>query len=255
MRDYGRVSPPAASYVPRLKCELLMTDVEASLPELPAAIAQLRASDSLTIRGGGVLERASLTNIAASDIQIVPTESPASTIRAALPAKWFTRVGRDIPVFRDCDFSGVHGWFEPGIARFYRCRFSDAQVRGQLMQAHFVECIFSGTWDANFTTEAAPQDPASRAVVSGNDFRALRGMDFFGVPRGVNLLDTGGIHLVLTREHLANAVVAGMLAATPSGQRLIERLERGTDDWVLVEEGTSMAAPEWRALRAATLVS
>ncbi|MFW5469771.1 hypothetical protein ACOCJ4_06975 [Knoellia sp. CPCC 206435] len=136
------------------------------------------------------------------------------------------KVGRDIPVFEDCDFSGLRGWFEPGIAQFHRCRFLDVNVRGQLMRAHFVGCQFSGTWEANFTTEAAREDPASRVVISGNDFRGLRGMDFFGVPEGANELDTAGDHLVLRKRHLIDPAVRDVLAGMESGWSHIDAWRR-----------------------------
>lgn len=226
-----------------------MTDLEVSLDELPKAIKSLRSTDSLVIRGGGILVGANLANIAAEGTHLLLDDSLGALVRRLLPAKLVTKVGRDIPVFEECDFSGLRGWFEPGIAQFHRCRFLDVNVRGQLMQAHFVDCQFSGTWEANFTAEAAGEDPASRVVISGNDFRALRGMDFFGVPEGANEFDVSGDHLVLRKGQLTDPVVRDVLAGMESGWRHIERVENGGDDWVLLERGAALPSPEWQALR------
>lgn len=118
------------------------------------------------------------------------------------------------------------------------------------MQAHFIDCHFSGTWEANFTTEARREDPAPRVVISGNDFRALRGMDFFGVPESANALDTSGDHLVLRRGHLADPAVRTVLTGLESGWRHIDRLEKGGEDWILLERKVAMSNSEWQAVRA-----
>lgn len=226
-----------------------MPDLVVSLDELPNAIEGLRSTDSLVVRGGGILVGANLANIAAEGTHVLLDDSLGALVRRLLPAKLVTKVGRDIPVFEECDFTGLRGWFEPGIARFNRCRFLDVNVRGQLMQAHFLDCVFSGTWEANFTAEAAEEDPASRVAISGNDFRALRGMDFYGVPEGANELDASGDHLVLRKGHLRDPVVRDVLAGMESGWRHIERLEEGGDDWVLLERGAAMPSSEWQALQ------
>lgn len=226
-----------------------MTDLEVSVVELPVAIKGLRSTDSLIVRGGGILVGADLANIAAEDTHLLLGDSIGALVRRLLPSTLVTKVGRDIPVFEECDFSGLRGWFEPGIARFHRCRFLDVNVRGQLMQAHFIDCQFSGTWDANFTTKAAREDPASRAVISGNDFRALRGMDFFGVPESANELDTSGDHLVLRKKHLADPAVRDVLAGLGSGWRHIDRLEKGGDSWILLEREVALPTSEWQAVR------
>ena len=57
------------------------------------------------------------------------------------------RVGRHIPAFVDCDFSGLEcRRFDPGIAGFVRCRFADVDVKASLgaTRAHFRDCVFSG---------------------------------------------------------------------------------------------------------------
>jgi hypothetical protein len=226
-----------------------MTDLEVSVGELPAAIKGLRSTDSLTVRGGGILVGADLTNIAVEDLHVLLDDSIGALARRLLPSTLVTKVGRDIPVFDECDFSGLRGWFEPGIARFRRCRFLGVNVRGQLMQAHFIDCQFSGTWEANFTTEAAREDPASRVVISGNDFRALSGMDFFGVPESANALDTSGDHLVLRREHLADPAVRAVLTGVESGRRHIDRLDKGGEDWILLEREVALSNSEWQAMR------
>ena len=230
-----------------------MADLEVSLSELPEAIKGLRSTDSLVVRGGGILVGADLANIAAEETHLLLDDSLGALVRRLLPAELVTRVGRDIPVFEECDFSGLRGWLEPGIARFHRCRFMDVNVRGQLMRAHFTDCQFSGTWEASFTTEAAPEDPAAYVEISGNDFRALRGMDFFGVPESANELDTSGDHLVLRREHLARPAIRAVLTLSESGWRHIERLEKGGDAWVVLEREVALSTSEWLALR--TVVS
>lgn len=227
-----------------------MTDLEVSVGELPAAIRGLRSTDSLTVRGGGILIGADLANLAVEDLHLLLGDSVSSLARRMLPSTWVTKVGRDIPVFEECDFSGLRGWFEPGMARFRRCRFLGVNVRGQLMQAHFIDCHFSGTWEANFTTEARREDPAPRVVISGNDFRAIRGMDFFGVPESANALDTSGDHLVLRRGHLADPAVRTVLTGLESGWRHIDRLEKGGEDWILLERKVAMSNSEWQAVRA-----
>ena len=177
-------------------------------------------------------------------------ESFGALLRAALPARLFVKVGRDISIFNDCDFSGLRTWFNPGVARFYRCHFFGVEVRGALLQAHFVDCDFSGSWEANFTSEAPPEDPASRVNVSGNDFRGLRDMDFFGVPRDANLFDTAGAHLIVRRSHLADPAVMHTLRTTPDGASVFQRLQLGQEDWVLMQQGSSLTASDWDALQA-----
>lgn len=226
-----------------------MTHLEVSLGELPEVIKSLRSTDSLVIRGGGILVGANLANIAVEGTHLLLDDSLGAFVRTLLPAKLVTKVGRDVPVFEECDFTGLRGWFEPGIARFHRCRFLDVNVGGQLMQAHFVDCQFSGSWEANFTAQAAREDPALRVVISGNDFRALRGMDFFGVPEGANELDVSGDHLVLRKAQLTDPVVRDLVAGMESGWRHIERLEKGGDDWVLLEKRAALPSSEWQALR------
>ncbi|MCZ2823562.1 MULTISPECIES: hypothetical protein [unclassified Modestobacter] len=112
------------------------------------------------------------------------------------------QVGREIPLFVECDFSGLScPAFDPGIARFVRCRFEDVDVKLDLgtVHAHFEDCVFSGRWEGNFDARPLTSDPAKRAVVRGNDFTGCRDIGLQGgVDRTANTFDPS-MHLVLWR--------------------------------------------------------
>ena len=76
-------------------------------------------------------------------------------------------------------------------------------------------------------------------------------MDFFGVPQVAHLFDTAGAHLILRRSHLEDAAVRRSLGSTPEGASLVQRLHLGQEDRVLMQQGHSLTASDWDALRAA----
>ncbi|MCE1179926.1 MAG: hypothetical protein LWW86_12990 [Micrococcales bacterium] len=208
------------------------------------------AGDSLTVYGGGVLRDANLSNIRVAQFDLVPRDSIGTLVRTAIPGGIAVRVGHDIPVFENCDFTGLNAKFSPWIARFINCRFAGVNIRGSLMQAHFVDCFFSGTWEANFTSESAPEDPARHVLVQGNDMRDLVGMDFFGVPLAVNRLERPGGNLVLTRADVGKQEISMLLRSHEDGRRLLDRLVRdsGNADWVLIDH-TVVDEEFWRQLQ------
>jgi hypothetical protein len=162
-----------------------------------------RPRGEVVVEGGGVVRGADLRNWKVAWLRF--DEEP-SLLREVLPRPLKPgRVGRDIPLFVDCDFSGLTcPAFDPGITRFVRCRFEDVDVRLDLgtAHAHFTDCKFSGRWDGNFDARPDSRDPARRVVVRGNDFTGCRELAVQGgVDRTANTFDAT-IHLVLWRGHV-----------------------------------------------------
>lgn len=152
----------------------------------------------VTVEGGGVIHGADLSNWQVSWLLFV--EAP-SLLREVLPRPLKPgRVGRDIPLFVECDFSGLTcPAFDPGIARFVRCRFENVNVKLNLgtAHAHFEDCNFSGRWEGNFDARPGTRDPAKRVVIRGNDFTGCREFSLQGgVDRTANIFDPS-LHLVL----------------------------------------------------------
>lgn len=68
------------------------------------------------------------------------------------------------------------------------------------MNAHFVDCVFSGELHGNLSAERNYRDPRGRAVIRGNDFRRVTGANCVdGVDLETNRWDHGGNHLVVRR--------------------------------------------------------
>ena len=154
----------------------------------------------VSVEGGGLVRGADLSNWQAS--WLVFAEA-ASLLREVLPRPLKPgRVGHDIPLFVECDFSGLTcPAFDPGIARFVRCRFENVNVKLNLgtAHAHFEDCIFSGRWEGNFDARPDSRDPARRVVIRGNDFTGCREFRLQGgVDRRANTFDPS-LHLVLWR--------------------------------------------------------
>lgn len=152
----------------------------------------------VTVEGGGVIRGADLSNWQVS--WLLFAEAP-SLLRDVLPRPLKPgRVGRDIPLFVECDFSGLTcPAFDPGIARFIQCRFENVDVKLNLgtAHAHFEDCVFSGRWDGNFDARPDTRDPAERVAIRGNDFTGCREFSLQGgVDRTANTFDPS-LHLVL----------------------------------------------------------
>lgn len=191
--------------------------------------------DTVVIRGGCSIRGLDFTNWVCREVIFLPAVSP---LRAALPRSLSRlKAGVDIPVFEDCDFSGMRTRLEPWVSRFKRCVFDDVSVSGALMEAHFVDCTFSGLWEANFTAEANPLDPERVVEIRGNDMRRLTGMSFFGgVPLDANTLDEGGAHLIVRRQDLASREVLEVLERFERGRSAIEALRLvEQQSWVLLD--------------------
>jgi hypothetical protein len=154
----------------------------------------------VSVEGGGVIRGADLSNWQVS--WLVFAEA-ASLLREVLPRPLKPgRVGRDIPLFVECDFSGLTCFaFDPGIARFVRCRFENVNVKLNLgtAHAHFEDCNFSGRWEGNFDARPDARDPAKHVVIRGNDFTGCREFSLQGgVDRTANTFDPS-VQLVLWR--------------------------------------------------------
>ena len=154
----------------------------------------------VSVEGGGVIRGADLSNWKVS--WLVFAEA-ASLLREVLPRPLKPgRVGRDIPLFVECDLSGLTcPAFDPGIARFVRCRFENVNVKINLgtTHAHFEDCDFSGRWEGNFDARPDARDTAKRVVIRGNDFAGCRGFSLQGgVDRAANTFDPS-VQLVLWR--------------------------------------------------------
>lgn len=152
------------------------------------------------VEGGGVVRGADLTGWTVSWLLL---DDRTTLLDEVLPRPLKRgRAGRQIPLFVDCDFGGLTcRAFDPGIARFVRCRFEDVDVGLTLgtASAHFEDCVFSGRWEGNLDARPDVRDPARRVVVRGNDFTGCRGIGLQGgVDRTANTFDRS-LHLVLWR--------------------------------------------------------
>lgn len=170
-----------------------------------------------------------------------------------------SRVGRGVPEFIDCDFSGLRcRRFHPGIVRFTRCIFRDVNVKLNMgvSSAHFRECTFSGKWEGNFDARPLSRDPARRVTISGNDFRGCRGFSLQGgVGRSDNLFDPA-LHLVLWRgtpawdqvkEVALQDAYLGMLTSSMEGHGPLDLAQ----DWVIVQRddlGEGVWRKPWQIL-------
>ena len=110
-----------------------------------------------------------------------PVWLPRSTIN---PTRYFA-------YFLECDFSGIDvESFDPGPSRFFGCDFTDVRIIAKpsaILDAHFINCRFSGSIEANFTHQASSVDSAKEKLYYGNDFA--------GVTDGAQFLDTRTIDL------------------------------------------------------------
>ena len=165
--------------------------------------AGARPRGEVTVDGGGVVRGADLSNWGVSWLFF---GDATSAWHEVLPRRLKRgRVGREVPLFVDCDLSGLScPAFDPGIARFVRCRFEDVDVTLNLgtAHAHFEDCVFSGRWEGNFDARpGTTRDPAKRVVVRGNDFTGCREFALQGgVDRLANTFDPS-LHLILWRGH------------------------------------------------------
>jgi hypothetical protein len=152
------------------------------------------------VEGGGVVRGADLSNWKVSWLLFVDA---TTALNEVLPRPLKRgRAGHEIPQFVDCDFSGLTcPAFDPGIARFVRCRFENVDVKLNLgtASAHFEDCVFSGRWAGNFDARPDVRDPARQAVIRGNDFTGCREIGLQGgVDRTANTFESSR-HLVLWR--------------------------------------------------------
>jgi hypothetical protein len=155
-------------------------------------------------------------------------------------------------VFEDCDFSEMQTTaLDLADSVFERCRFTDVrvQMRPTVTHARFVDCVFSGEWQANFTAGGR-----WRPRVRGNDFTQATGMAFYhGVDPHANRFDLGGRHLILRRDRecwqAACALVdqghpwLGMKLSSLRGEGPIGYAQ----DWTLLYRDT-FTAVEWEQL-------
>jgi hypothetical protein len=155
-------------------------------------------------------------------------------------------------VFEDCDFSGLRtAALDPGNSAYVRCRFADVQVKVLLgvTEARFLDCTFSGEWEANFTAGSR-----WRPRVRGNDFTQATGMNFYdGVDPYANRFDLGGRHLILRRDRECwQAALALVQEGYPRLRRELSSL-RGEgptgyeQDWTLLGRD-EFTAEEWKQL-------
>ena len=219
--------------------------------------AGVRPSGGTDVRGGGVVQGVDLSGWTTSWLRF---SDSTGLLDEVLPRRFKpSRVGKQVPVFVDCDFSGLTcPAFDPGIARFVRCRFEDTRVVANLgaLSAHFEDCRFSGTWEANFDADPAARDPARRVSIRGNDFTGCSGFAVQGgVPRQANTFDPD-LHVVLWRggpgwdlaERLAPQDVSlGNYVTSVQGLGPFHLRQ----DWVVLQE-ESVDEESWHQLRDAT---
>ena len=216
--------------------------------------AGARPRGEVTVDGGGVVSGADLSNWRVSGLFLLDATSGWNEV-IPRPAKR-GRVGRELPLFVDCDLSGLTcPAFDPGIARFVRCRFEnvDIELNAGTAHAHFEDCVFSGRWEGNFDARPDTRDPAKRVVIRGNDFTGCREIRLQGgVDRLANTFDPA-LHLVLWRgdpnwhrirdiaeeDDLLRAVVSSIEGQGP--------LDLG-QDWELLNRD-SVADDLWLRLR------
>ncbi len=169
------------------------------------------------------------------------------------------RPERHIPVFVDCEFSGLTcRRFNPGIARFVRCRFADVDVKLNVgtTNAHFRDCVFSGRWEGNFDARPAGHDPARRVVIEGNSFVGCTEFSIQGgVDRRANEFDTD-LHLVIERDGPGWDRVRALAATDRHLSQMVSSIQgRGPfhlgQDWAVLHQG-DWSDHFWAELRAAT---
>ncbi len=207
------------------------------------------------IEGSGVVRSRSLTGWKTDALFF---SDRLSLLNDVLPRPVrFGRPGREIPLFVDCDFSGMRCLsFNPGVARFVRCRFEDVLVGTPgSINAHFQECFFSGEWDGFFDARPLTRDPAPHVAVVRNDFRGCTGMGFQGgVGMSDNVFDAER-HALIQRGGRGWQAVVRLAASDAYLTNLVTSLEgRGPfalgQDWALVEQ-RGWSAEFWRDLRSA----
>lgn len=223
---------------------------------IPCADLQSRTRPfgAVDVEGGSVVRGADLSGWRVSWLRFVER---AGLLRDVLPRPLKPgRVGRDIALFVECDFSGMAcPAFDPGIARFVRCSFEDVDVTLNLGTAHapFEDCVFSGRWVGNFDARPDGRDPARRVVVRGNDFTGCREFGLQGgVDRSANSFDPSR-HLVLWRgepgwEQVREiAETDGLLRVVVSSIEGRGPIGLGQDWWLLDRE--LVADDVWARLR------
>jgi hypothetical protein len=216
-----------------------------------------RPRGDVLVVGGGVVRGADLSGWEASWLSFTDATGLLSEMlpRPLKPG----RVGREIPLFVDCDFSGLRcRAFEPGIARFVRCTFVDVDVKANVgaTAAHFEGCRFSGVWEGNFDARPANHDPARRVRVSGNDFTGCGAFSMQGgVGRDDNTFDTA-LHVVLERGGPGWASVQRMAEEDLHLRHVVTSLQgQGPfhlgQDWAVVDQG-DWPDDLWQRLRSVT---
>ncbi|GAB4082111.1 hypothetical protein GCU67_19545 [Modestobacter muralis] len=219
--------------------------------------AGARPSGDVDVRGGGVVQGVDLSGWTTPWLRFADATGLLDEVlpRPLKPS----RVGKQIPVFVDCDFSGLTcARFDPGIARFVRCSFEDTQVAANLgkFSAHFEDCRFSGTWEANFDTEPARRDPARRVSIRGNDFTGCSGFAVQGgVPRQANTFDPD-LHVVLWRGGPGWDLAVRLARQDVSlGNHVTSMQGLGPfylrQDWVVLDQ-ESVDGESWRQLHEAS---
>ncbi|MFP5369992.1 MAG: hypothetical protein ACLGI3_04500 [Actinomycetes bacterium] len=217
----------------------------------------IRPSGRLLLEGAAVVRSLDLSGWRVRELVMSDATGLADEMlpRPVKPA----RVGRRIPAFVDCDFSGLRcRRFDPGIVRFVRCRFADVDVEASLgaTRAHFRDCVFSGRWEGNFDARPAGRDPARRVAVEGNSFVGCTGFGIQGgIDRWANAFDPE-LHVVLQRNGPGWDEVRRLAATDRHLGHVVTSLEgRGPfdigQDWTVLSR---LDEPEdlWSQLRRAT---
>ncbi len=162
------------------------------------AAGGLPRTQDLTITGEGVIRDLDLTGLTVDHVRF---RDGLPGTNMLLP-RALRRARRHALTFVDCDFSGMQTrWLAPQSCRFVRCRFEELDVRGGLINAHFVSCTFSGLFELNPSARPDGADPHRAVEVAGNDMARATGFSFYdGVPREANRFDLGRSQLILDRR-------------------------------------------------------
>ncbi|QCB94029.1 hypothetical protein [Cellulomonas shaoxiangyii] len=205
--------------------------------------------DSLYLHGKALVEDADCRRIRWSSLIVSGEESFWRALGTVA-------LGKDTAsTFRRCDFSGLATRGLDAHCTLDECTLLDVDVKvatGTAFGLSVTGCVFSGTWDGNFTA-------SGRVRVVGNDFRQVYGVGFVdGVDWRQNTFDHGATQLVLQRSE-ADAPVLRALEENNAVLALTIRALRGEgmsfgpgQDWVLLYE-RDFDPGEWFILREALL--
>lgn len=213
-----------------------------------------KPAGEVEVIGGGTVRAADLSNWRTAWLRFGDATSQLNEMLPR-PLKRGS-VGREIPLFVDCDLTGLQCWsFDPGITRFLRCRFDAVTVKANIgvVHAHFEECTFSGRWEASFDARPATRDPSKQVIVRGNDFAGCTEFSMQGgIPRGQNTLDPS-VHVVVWRGGARWADIRDIAQEDAYLRNMVTSVEgRGpfylAQDWAIIERGW-VADDLWLRLR------